>query len=555
MFFLTIILLKCDIEANNYKENSNLDINSKIFLLSKENFSKPVKIEEDYLRRYVNEDLLTSLVKGFLLEEEKERSYETKVLHSSAIWLSDEKLFLVALSIRTPNLLNYIYITFFDSEWNEIKKESFIGATKIPDALKIPTLKWKSLESGTVFKALESEYFISFSIKNDDFNVWDHFIYSFTTGKIRELYHNRKENNLSPLIIDDYHIYFLASYNNLNIIDCTSEENICNSYIDYYQTSKSSISSGTAFLRYKNSNYFFSLSLSRVDYGKDKSCDIVMPSLSVLQILTENPFFKLIYSSEPIMIWNTLLLNPNADKSSKFDNILLCGSKIIPNSVTKWDEDEDDIMEIIINSDKDSPVVVKVEGFNDFLQSVISQYESKRALKETELEEMPTLSNENKEKENEAINSENNKSCPDEKYYDEDTKACKSCFKGCLKCNSLSNCLQCKDLYAVVDNGRCKCVEGYLSQYNPDTHEFSCKWYDKPLGSESDYRDLLDIEFGYKISQDSLSMILANKDIEKGFIENNFCDFDISKEKSQKIKSTIVKNGISVEIEIKVTKI
>ncbi|CAG9325276.1 unnamed protein product [Blepharisma stoltei] len=52
---------------------------------------------------------------------------ETRIFFPSALWLSAKQLCLAAVRVSILDSYSYAYVTFFDSDWNEVRNTDFVG--------------------------------------------------------------------------------------------------------------------------------------------------------------------------------------------------------------------------------------------------------------------------------------------------------------------------------------------------------------------------------------------------------------------------------------------
>ncbi|CAG9320262.1 BMT1_3 [Blepharisma stoltei] len=635
-----------EIEMRIIFECPYYDINKQLSILEQEtDYDRQTKIFDAYIKRFIDGEDLFDRILSVIPTNEVERLYKyrekaIKVFQTSAVWIPERQLFLASVRVWVFEYICYIYTTFFDENWKEVKEEVMIGATKVPSLLNIPndwSIANSGPEDGRVFRAFSDQFFIIFNMKRKEPPARPIYLYSFTTGKFNQLRipeHDGKtvliEKNWSPLIIDDNHLYFIYNFENFQVVDCT-EEGSCTRITGSYKREPGILRGGTAFQKYKDTDYYLSLSFTHLEYIKSGWCKLYRPALSLVKANGNDEDFRLIYTSEPIDFRDRIIMYPMTKYKSQSEKVF-CGSGawLIPNSIARIDE-KSDISDITFSLGDEFQLVVKVKGIYKFVGEIIADYEKGILPAETKCAERfaydyynqrdlisPIKGLEEKDFEKNVksvvevkpqcehmnyFDQETNKCercfnlcakceiydycteckdpnavpnggycfCKDGFYMDPVANSCKSCSQSCSICSSHDDCLKCKSPNSVVDNGSCKCLEGFIEVFNSQTKTYSCEDItkidaEKMFGcyrshTEIDRQEytLFDSKLGYYISPDknSLSMVLSgiSPGNEMADQEIKYCEFDMSKEKVQKLETSIVRDGYIIELQVKATKL
>ncbi|CAG9320268.1 unnamed protein product [Blepharisma stoltei] len=300
------------------------------------------------------------------------------ILFPSAVWLPEKHLYLATARISLFGMYNFLYATFYDSEWNEVTKEDYVGRTKVPGIIPI-TIKQKEEGTGPedprLFVALNNEIFVVFNLLGKDKNRMIH-LYRFSTATFRMLYldeHNGKKNiiekNWTPLIIDNEHLYFVYNFKNLQVVDCTAENESCKKMTGNYDSKPEALRGGSPFVRFEDTNYYVSLSYTHIFL---KNCNFYRPVLVVIEVMQEQLSLKMVYQSEPFDLKNRILMKPVTTYRylSQIRDCML----IIPSSIASWNF-KNNTADLHVTIEDQIPIVVRVEGFTDFVQYVINMYE------------------------------------------------------------------------------------------------------------------------------------------------------------------------------------
>ncbi|CAG9320603.1 unnamed protein product [Blepharisma stoltei] len=530
------------------------DINSKINLLQEDTYFNDNEKLEVYIKGFINKESLFSTIHQVIPNDWKEKVQikDIRYLHPSAVWVPERNLFLVAMRVWVLSRICFIYTTFYDKDWKEVKDEIIIGSTKVPSVLDIPhswSIENSGPEDGRLFRAFSDQFFIAFNMKKLDLSARPMFIYSYTTKKTQQLFipeHQGKvvimEKNWSPLIIDNEHLYFVYNFENFQIINCKTDGNCIRVHGDY-KWKPGFLRGGSPFVRFRNSNYYIALSWTHTELPKEGWCYLYRPALTIAYAAAANPDFDLVYTSEPIDFHKRLFIKPAGPKDS-LDDINSCHTWLMSNSIAKWDF-ENDIVDITLTHQDNYPVAVKATGLTKLVKSIIELYEygklpqedhcadkllyfyynrddlayPGKGMEEGEFEKKIKPNCQKGEYVEPASDScqkchklcaecevyDYCKSCADpnsspvsgycicnDGYYSKGD-ICKKCSNGCAKCSARNNCLACKNPNTVIDNGICKCVEGFVEVYDQASSEFVCKTYD-PNQKFGCYRGRSEIE-------------------------------------------------------------
>ncbi|CAG9320264.1 unnamed protein product [Blepharisma stoltei] len=303
---------------------------------------------------------------------------DSAILFPSAIWLPDKKLYLVTSRVFLFRWISFLYVTFYDSEWNEVTTEDYVGKTKVPGIIPI-SVKDKDASTGPedprLFVALNNEIFVIFNRLVDDRNRIMH-LYQFSTATSRKLYLEEDaekqridEKNWTPLIIDKEHLYFVYNFKNLQIIDCTAENEPCKKVSGKFDPKPEALRGGSPFVRFTNTNYYVSLSYTHIFL---KNCHFYRPVFVVMEAVKEQLSFKMIYQSEPFDLNNRVFLEPFTNY--KYPNQIRDCMMVIPSSIASWNF-EDDIADLHVTIEDHIPVVARVKGLAKFVEYIINMYE------------------------------------------------------------------------------------------------------------------------------------------------------------------------------------
>lgn len=288
----------------------------------------------------------------------------------------------VALLRRT----SFLYVTFLDADYNEVREEDYIGKTRVPGVLPIPCdfeVNNSGPEDPRIFRALGNEIFLIFNMIQPDVQtnrkMW---LYRFQTRGTRMLtipeHHGADyviEKNWTPLIVDDSRLYFVFNYRDFQVYDCTEEKD-CISVRGEYNDLPPAIRGGTPYIRFKNTDYYISFAYTHVEMLEDRTCDIYRPALTLVKYYSDIKNFKLIYTSDPLEFQKTLFLSP-IQSFDKIEDLNYCYSMriMIPVSIAKM-EYEEDIVNLALFINDLYPVAVKLSGLIKFVDSAIRKYET-----------------------------------------------------------------------------------------------------------------------------------------------------------------------------------
>ncbi|CAG9320604.1 unnamed protein product [Blepharisma stoltei] len=368
-----------------------LDPNSHIKILKNSTFYyKNAQKSEEFIKILFDPKQIRSLLVPYIIPEEMERFKnkpdDIQVFYPSAIWLEEKNTFFAVVRVSIFNSYSFLYATFFDSEWNEVRKNETIGNITVPGIIEIEKM-WKEHSSGPedprIFRALKGELFMTFNLLMKDKKRLMH-IFDVSAGIARPLlikeYAKKEkviEKNWTPLIVDDQHIFFIYNYKNLQVIDCSLENKICKKVRGTYDHAPSSIKGGSPYVRFADTNYFVSFIFTNVvTEAPEISCKPYRPALSIIEFIPgDKPDFKLIYTSEPIDFQNKVFLSP-VSKHKSIKEILDCNFArvLMVHSISKWDY-ADDIVDLTLSINDSVPLAIRVTGMTDMVRYIINMYD------------------------------------------------------------------------------------------------------------------------------------------------------------------------------------
>ncbi|CAG9320263.1 unnamed protein product [Blepharisma stoltei] len=339
-----------------------------------------------YFKIIFDKEYIVTLLGPHICEEEKAKfnrmSPEDKannhLFFPTALWLPEKQLYLAAARLTIFDWFSFVYVTFFDEDWNEIRETDYIGKTKVPSVITLGEMKqamWWGPEDPRIFQAFSSEiFFISTLLEGEpNFNRQIN-LYQFSTATHRKLELEehigksyRVEKNWSPLIVDDKHLYFLYKYEGIQIIDCTEESQPCKR-ISGSDKPLSRTHGSSPYVKFLNTNYFVSFAWTNIVFTKPH----YRPSLSIIEVLDEGKEFRLIYTSEPLHFTSTAISDPKSLKTKLSNNDLR--RVLMITSIARWDF-ESGVTDINLSIDDDMAVAARVSGLTDFVHYIINVYE------------------------------------------------------------------------------------------------------------------------------------------------------------------------------------
>ncbi|CAG9313489.1 unnamed protein product [Blepharisma stoltei] len=367
-----------------------LDANKHIEIMRASIYYKSRQKTDIFMKLVFDSNYIYTLLTPYIIPEEikklKNSPDEIRVFYPSAIWLEERNVFLAVVQVNLWDTYSFLYSTFFDSEWNEIRDEDYIGNTKVPGIMEIEKI-WLLYLSGPedprIFRGPKGELYFIFNKLTKDFKRTIN-IYSYSTGTSRQLVLEEHlcsqhilEKDWTPLIVDDEHMYFIYNYKNLQIIDCTEENETCKKVKGIYDPVLNSIRGGSPYARYADTNYFISFIYTNVSQDAPEiKMKPYRPALSIIEYIEGvRPDFKLIYASEPIDFGNRVFLSPVSQyKSIKqtFDSAM---SRILMvHSISRWNYKED-IVDLTLTVNESFAIAIRVKGITDLVQFIINMYE------------------------------------------------------------------------------------------------------------------------------------------------------------------------------------
>ncbi|CAG9320261.1 BMT4_4 [Blepharisma stoltei] len=486
------------------------DINSQIRILEKVTQYDDKEILNIYSKDFLNKEYLTNIVKNAMPSTYSSRiksNDDIRYLHPSAMWIPERNLFLVAVRVWALSRICYLYVTFFDSDWKEIRTEDMVGSTKVPSILNIPSdwnVENSGPEDGRLFRALKDEFFIIFNMKKSDSSARPMYMYRFSTGSMQELSipeHREKafviEKNWSPIIIDDSHIYFVYNFENFQVIDCT-DEGPCKRVQGDFKRKPGFLRGGSPYVRLGDTNYYLSLGIIHAEYPKQVFCHVYRPVLTIVQAFRDEPSFELIYTSEPFDFEKRIFLYPPGHFRSLNDMHLCDGpmSWTVGNSIAKLDM-ENDISDMIFTLGDARAVSLKAIGLSAVVNKIIETYELGNLPVEDKCSEkltkfyfnlddlsLPKIGNEEVEYQKKIGTQP--KSCEKGLFLNNEGE-CKRCHNWCSDCLSCDYCTSCSDINAKPLEGYCLCQDGYFFHENSK----SCKSCSEGCAKCSDFQNCL----------------------------------------------------------------
>lgn len=347
-------------------------------------FEKDIISPHGYIKKMFDKAFLYREIKQFVPEHELENYKNTdglfKVLFPSAIWIPEKAVYLVTIRILKEAKVNWIYATFFNADLEEVDLKGFIGETQIPGFLPIKN-DWSVKNSGPedmrLFKALDGKIFGAFNMLDDD-NKRYMWIYSFENANYWKIFVEENagdvvifEKNWVPLIVDQEHIYFLYNFQNTQVIDCTEIGVPCKKVTGAYDRTPRALRGGTSFVQFSDTNYYFSFAFTHVE-EKNPFHKFYRPHLAIIKSLQTEPYFELIYTSEPVDFEGKLFLEP-VNKFKTLEDVDVrdyFGGIMIVTSIGTIDYDND-VTDILASVADNINFGLKVNGIVKFIRSVI----------------------------------------------------------------------------------------------------------------------------------------------------------------------------------------
>ncbi|CAG9329252.1 unnamed protein product [Blepharisma stoltei] len=334
---------------------------------------------------FTDHNFIYDILKPYLPENEYCDIWEPdqfKMMNPSAIWLNDKQMFLAVARINVNKNKSFLYSSWYDSNWNEVITEDFVGNTSVPGILPIEIPSLYLLNAGPedprIFWAFKNQLFVAFNMYDYDerrkmwvynFNTTEFYPFSILEHMLRGYY---GEKNWTPLIVDDEHLYFVYNYKDFQLIDCAEKGKNCLWINGVWDRVPEGLKGGSPYMQYKNTSYYVNLGYSHVFVSQNNiTCEIYRPCLTLVRKNEDAPFLELIYTSEPMDFANQLFLKP-LTRYASVDEIDICGDAriMMALSIARWDY-ENDIVDMTININDTIPLALKVSGVGDVIDEVI----------------------------------------------------------------------------------------------------------------------------------------------------------------------------------------
>ena len=301
----------------------------------------------------------------------------------SAIWLPELELYLAVIRVMNYPIMSCIYASFFDENWNQILQPHNFSSfyyknfIEIPSILPIPfyqTFDYDGPEDFRLFRLKNNEVCGIFNMKDENLHrkMW---IFSFKTGRVRKLrlkkyYKDHMEKNWSPLVLENK-LLMIYSYKNFQVLDCSDPKG-CDLIQGYYHPYPDALRGGSPFERFLNTNYYVSFAYTHIIPPKSGWCEVYRPSLVIVKVDSLNESVKLVYTGEPFDFNNLLFLHPITNKF-KLDDVNVWDTRILTiGAIARWNTDLDQ-MDLAVNLVDEKPLVVRLNGFTNFLKRIIAK--------------------------------------------------------------------------------------------------------------------------------------------------------------------------------------
>jgi hypothetical protein len=371
--------------TNKYKEYrcSFLNVNSSIRLQNAQRIHFNIKNIKKSLRNFSELDI-TLQIKQF------------QVMFPSAVWLSDMSAFLVIARIFVNYQQSVVYCSLFDSNWKQIEKPTNVQSLTLPTILPIPVNSYLEESAGPedarIFRMPNGDICCIFNMKDTD-NKRKMFLFSFKSSLVskfklstyREFNQTQKkfieripdsEKNWTPLIVNS-NFFLVYNFKNFQIIECSTIKvptSSCTLKTGQYDPEPALIRGGTPFLKFRNTNYYFSFSYAHLNHRAENDkheCAVYRPTLSVVYASPVNSSLMYVYNSEPIEFEGKLFLSPITDTQTLEDaDICGVGRIMTLGSIAHWDP-YNDVAQLTVNIHDTFPAVIQVKGIEKFISNVI----------------------------------------------------------------------------------------------------------------------------------------------------------------------------------------
>ena len=302
-----------------------------------------------------------------------------QLMFPCAIWLAEEKAFLVVVRTVIAGRKSFVYAALFDSKWNQIKEKRKIGGMTLPNALPIAVhdynARFAGPEDSRIFRAPDNTLMCIFNMLDVD-DKRKMFLFSFRNAKSHSLFLEEykktggipsAEKNWTPLIVDkDKSLYFVYNFKNAQVMQCKQAK--CSLVNGEFDSSPGLIKGGTPFYRFHQSDYYFSITYTHHNYDKSNPhCIVYRPTITIVK--AEAPFkFSYVYNSEPLEFGHELFGLAN--------EVDLCGkSRILTVGSVAWMDWSKDESVLTVNVNDKEPLLVTISGLEKFIARAIYAFE------------------------------------------------------------------------------------------------------------------------------------------------------------------------------------
>lgn len=377
------------VHSHPRKGCSKLDINSKISILNETtDFFNGIIIPDAYIKRIFDVGWLYFELKALVGNSKHwgEHDNDFRVFCPSAVWIAEMNLYLVSVRVYQGYWRNFVYVSYFDKDWNRSDYTKNIGKTTIPGFLPIDgdwEMEYSGPEDMRLFRALNGKFFGSFNMIDQTKRRYM-MLYDFEKAECRKLTIDTMndsavvfEKNWMPLIVNEEHIYFIYNFKTLQIIDCTDQDQGCTIKAGKLDRNPAALRGGSSFLRFKDSDYFFSFGFTHLDAFWPKHSKQYRPCLVLVKYSPSEPHFQLIYTSEPIDFNNRVFIEPvywykNVESIDYFDK---WGTVMFITSIGIVDYYLD-VSDVTITINDEAQIILKINGLTKFIQRTIDLFES-----------------------------------------------------------------------------------------------------------------------------------------------------------------------------------
>lgn len=315
-----------------------------------------------------------SALEEYLPVEYRNGSY--KVMFATSLWLEESKVYLSVVRLYRHNLDSFAIATLHSEDWEEEKTKRLIGSVLVPGVLPIavPKTKRKVMvgpEDCRLFRRGD-EFFCIFNMIDTDKKrkMW---LFSFATGRSQRLQlsaYNGKipkaEKNWTP-ILDENFLRVVYNHRDLQICSCpipSSEETVtCELVQGRYNHIPGALRGGSPYIRYQDTEYFFSFAYVHVHHPKHPLLEAYRPTISILRKKSQDSF-SLIHTAS-ILNFGNPFFTPN---SSVHED----GRILTPASISRVDFDKD-LLTVTINVFDESCFAIQLGGVSAYLGQIIKK--------------------------------------------------------------------------------------------------------------------------------------------------------------------------------------